>query len=49
MTVNTEEANKAIEILKVFCSEHYSCQDCPFSESCGDTPENWKLLNGEVD
>lgn len=49
MKVNTEELNKAIEIFKEFCSEHHSCQDCPFSENCGDTPENWKLLNREVD
>lgn len=49
MEVNTEEVNKAIEILKAFCSEHHSCQDCPFSKSCGETPENWKLIKNEVD
>lgn len=57
MEVNTKEVNKAIEISKTFCSEQQACQDCPyhkayygcrFSKSCGDTPENWKLIKNEV-
>lgn len=50
MEENINKVNEAIEVLKIFCSTQRSCQKCPFSESCGNTPENWKPINAdEVD
>ena len=39
-----KELNQAISTLKTFCSKQRSCNMCPFNKSCGNTPENWKLL-----
>lgn len=44
---NMNKVNEAIDVIKRFCYAQRSCTKCPFGESCGDTPENWKPINVE--
>ena len=47
MEENINKVNETIEVLKMFCFAQMSCTKCPFGESCGDTPENWKTINAD--